>query len=170
LLKRVEADYGKFGLPTPKDYINNPQASLLRQLKIVKWSEEKGQTVQALSLAREWLPSLLGYHFNLDPFNKENREGMELLLRGGKDKDKDGNTLRESSYLEQWSNIDKKKRKQLNNLWGGELNLANLRNDVLHAGFRKNPKEAETILKQTQKVIEELDKLPGEWNLTDETV
>ncbi|MGB7439991.1 MAG: TIGR02221 family CRISPR-associated protein, partial [Coleofasciculaceae cyanobacterium] len=85
LLGRVEQDYGKFGLANP----NDAKASLLRQLEMVEWYAEKGQTVQALSMAREWLPSLLCYHFQLDPqIEKPNRSEMELLLAGGKLKDK----------------------------------------------------------------------------------
>ena len=93
---------------------------------------------------------------------------MELLLTGGKIKDKNGNVVKESLYLEKWSDIPKKKRKQVNNIWGGELNLANLRNDVLHAGFRKNPKVAKDILEQTEKVIKELNDIAVNWNLSDE--
>lgn len=169
LLERVEKDYGKFCLANPKDYTTNAKASLIRQLEMVKWYAAKGQTVQALSLAREWLPSLLCYRFQLDPLDKANRDEMELLLSGGKIKDKEGNTIRESLYLEQWSNTPKKQKKQLNNLWGGDFNLANLRNDVLHSGFRKNPKKAEDILEQTRKIIEELKAVAAEWKLADET-
>jgi CRISPR-associated Csx2 family protein len=162
LLKRVERDYGNFGLAKPTDYQNFPQASLLRQLEIVEWYLAKGQIVQALSMAREWLPSLLCYHFKLDPLDNVCREEMELLLNGGKVKD------RESQYLEPWSSLPKKTRKQLNNLWGGQLNLAKLRNDVLHAGFRKNPENAEDILTQTKVIIQELQSISKAWNLRDE--
>ncbi|MFM6355575.1 MAG: TIGR02221 family CRISPR-associated protein [Planktothrix sp.] len=170
LLARVEKDYGNFGLENPSDYINHPQASLLRQLKIIEWYAEKGQTVQALSLAREWLPSLLCYHFQLDSLDKKNREEMELLLTGGKVKDSEGNTIKESVYLEQWSTLPKKQKSQLNRLWVGDFNLANLRNDVLHAGFRKNPKPAQEILEKTKSIIEELKRVAQTWNLEDDSV
>jgi CRISPR-associated DxTHG motif protein len=161
LLERVEKDYGKFGLANPEDYTTNSKFSLIRQLKMIEWYAEKGQTVQALSLAREWLPSLLCYHFELDPqIHRPNREEMELLLTGGKIKG------RESIYLDQWLKIPKKTRTPLNNLWGGQFNLANLRNDALHAGFRKNPKGAEEIVQQTQQIIQELNAIALEWNLT----
>lgn len=169
LLRRIEEDYGTFGLSNPTDYHKYPQTSLLQQLKMVEWYAQKGQTVQALSIAREWLPSLLCYHFRLDPLDKISRDEMELLLNGGKIKDKDGNTIRESKYLDEWSNIPKKKKKPLNKLWGGDFNLANLRNDVLHAGFRKNPKNSEYILEQTTKIIKELKEVAKQWDLqTDE--
>ncbi|MBE9186341.1 TIGR02221 family CRISPR-associated protein [Microcoleus sp. LEGE 07076] len=165
LLERVEKDYGKFGLVSPEDYTANSKFSLVRQLKMIEWYDKKGQTVQALSLAREWLPSLLCYHFELDPLDKRNRDEMELLLAGGTRKGSNGVPDRKSTYLDQWLEISKQTRTQLTNLWGGQSNLANLRNDVLHAGFRKNPKSAEKILDETDEIIEKLNAIAGEWNL-----
>lgn len=171
LLKRVEKDYGNFGLAKPEDYKTNDKASLIRQLKMVEWYAQKGQIVQALSMAREWLPSLLCYHFKLDPqIAKPNRAEMELLLSGGTaPPDAQGNKYK-SPYLEEYkSNVPNRKRKQLSKLWGSDFNLANLRNDVLHSGFRKNPKSAEEIMNETEKVIKELKAVAEEWNLADNT-
>ncbi|WP_172190732.1 hypothetical protein [Microcoleus asticus] len=56
----------------------------------------------------------------------------------------------------------------MTNLWGGQSNLAKLRNDVLHAGFRKNPKSAEKILNETDEIIEELNAISREWKLTED--
>lgn len=167
LLERVEKDYGNFGLANPEDYTANSKFSLIRQLKMIEWYDEKDQTVQALSVAREWLPSLLCYHFEIDPLDKANREEMELLLAGGTRKGSNGVPDRKSTYLDQWLEISKKTRTQLTNLWGGQSNLANLRNDVLHAGFRKNPKSAKKILEETKKIIKELKEIAKEWKLTE---
>jgi len=168
LLERVEKDYGKFGLANPEDYTTNSKLSLIRQLKMIEWYAEKGQTVQALSLAREWLPSLLCYHFELDPLDKPNRDEIELLLAGGTRKGYDGVPDRKSTYLDQWLEISKKTRTQLTNLWGGQSNLAKLRNDVLHAGFRKNPKSAKKILDETDEIIKILNTIAIEWKLTED--
>ena len=168
LLERVEKDYGKFGLANPEEYTANSKFSLIRQLKMIEWYAEKGQTVQALSLAREWLPSLLCYHFELDPLDKPNRDEIELLLAGGTGKGSEGVPGRKSTYLDQWLEISKKTRTQLTNLWGGQSNLAKLRNDVLHAGFRKNPKSAKKILDETDEIIKILNTIAIEWKLTED--
>jgi len=171
LLKRVEKDYSKFGLANPDEYTISAKASLLRQLEMVEWYAAKGQIVQALSMAREWLPSLLCYHFKLDPqIEKPNRAEMELLLNGGTaPADAQGNKYK-SPYLEEYkSSVPEKKRKQLNKLWDSDFNLAKLRNDVLHSGFRKKPKNAEDIMQQTEKIIGELKAVAAEWNLADKT-
>ena len=76
--------------------------------------------------------------------------------------------IRQSVYLEQWRSIPKKERAKLTKLWGGEeFNLANLRNDALHAGFRKNPKSAKEIVEQTEVIIKELKAIALAWDLTD---
>ncbi|MBD2137688.1 TIGR02221 family CRISPR-associated protein [Anabaena sp. FACHB-1237] len=170
LLKRVENDYGKFALKSPTEYTISPQSSLIRQLRMVEWYAEKGQIVQALSIAREWLPSLLCYHFNIDPqVERPNRSEMELLLNGGTgQKDSQGNRYI-SPYLEQYkASIPQEKRTQLSNLWSNTYRLANLRNDVLHAGFRKNPQGAEYIIQQTKQIVEELRNIAQVWDLKDE--
>ena len=85
---------------------------------------------------------------------------MEFLLAGGKDEK--GN---ESIYLEKWKELPKKERNQLKNLWGGKYTLANLRNDVLHAGFRKKPKSSEDIIQKTKDILEELKSVSKNWKL-----
>jgi hypothetical protein len=98
-----------------------------------------------------------------------NRDEMELLLRGGTDKDKKtGQIIKESNYLVDWKLIPKAKRSKINNLWGGkDFNLAKLRNDVLHSGFRKNAKSANEIINQTKEIVQELKLIAQVWELED---
>jgi CRISPR-associated DxTHG motif protein len=169
LSEQVQQDYAKFGLENPADYQLNAQAALVCQLRMIEWYEIKGQTVQALSMAREWLPSLLCYHFKLDPqIDKPNRLEMEsLLATGGKTKDGKTGEIKESAYLKQWEEIPDATRKPVSRLWCGDLSLANLRNDVLHAGFRKNPKAPEAILEKTKQIVQELKAIARLWRLED---
>ncbi len=163
LLARIEQEYGKFALPDPQNYQVNGKAALQKQLFEIEWYASKGLDVQALSLAREWLPSLLCYHFQLDPMNKKSREEMEILCCGGKVGE------RESLYRDQYKKIEKNKRKIVNKLWNDQpFTLANLRNDVLHSGFRKDPKSVGQIKKTLQKIIEELQKVAEIWGVLDQ--
>ena len=165
LLKRIQQDYGKFGLRNSNDYTNNAKATLVKQLKIIEWYAEKGQTIQALSLSREWLISLLCYHFNLDPLDIAIRSDMELLLNGGKTPaDAQGNK-KESPRLAEWVNVPVGKK--LRNLWNDKFKLANLRNDALHSGFRKNPRSADEIILETRQIIQELQLVAKDWKLED---
>ena len=165
LLKRVETDYSKFGLANPQ-VDDNAKDSLIKQLQMVEWYVEKREMVQALSIAREWLVSLLCYHFKLNMLDKSNRSEMELLLHGGKYKDDEGNTTKESQYLARWKELPKNTRKPINRLWGGEYDLANLRNDVAHAGYRKNPHKTEEILEKTKEVLNQLKAIAKNWKIS----
>lgn len=155
MLSHISESYGRFSIDDA-----SPKQQLEAQLKMVDWYLERRQLVQALSLAREWLPSLLCVHFSVDMMDKREREDMELLLNGGKIKDAcTGATTRESPRLNQWDGVPSGKK--LRALWGSKHNLANLRNDVLHAGFRKNPKTPEEIEKAIQEIVVELKTI---WN------
>lgn len=160
LLRRIESDYGRFSLNNPNEFTSQAQASLQKQLSMIEWYLDKQQNVHVLSLSREWLPSLLCNYFNLDPLENRNREEMELLLNGGTNKDKE-----RSEYLDQWNQVPKNKRKRIANLWGGAYQLAKLRNDVLHASFRKNPQRASEIQRKTREIVQELREIAQDWNL-----
>ena len=150
-------NYGRFGHAGK----TGPQDQLRYQLEMVNWYYQRGQLVHALSLAREWVVSLLCLYFNLDAEDKVCREEMELLLSGGKIKHPEtGEVVRQSVYLEQWPTVPQNKR--LRNLWGGIYNLANLRNDVLHSGFRKNPKPSIEVKRAVDGAIQELNNIAHE--------
>jgi CRISPR-associated DxTHG motif protein len=163
LAQNVEQSYSIFGVSNP-DPQRGAKDILARQLRIVEWYLGKGQIVQCLSLAREWIPSLLCLHFNADPKDRHEREDMELLLVGGRKKDRAGNIVAESLRLSQWSTVPEGKRLQL--LWSNQpFNLASIRNDVLHSGFTKNPKGTDEIKAQTEEIVTELKEIAALWNL-----
>lgn len=143
--------YGRFGHPDDSD----DDAQLENQLAMVNWYYSREQIVHALSLAREWIVSFLCLHFGLNPEAKKDREEMEFLIGGGKFKDAHGEVIRESMYLDDWTSVPEHKR--LRRLWGSPLKLANLRNDVLHSGFRKNPKSSHEVKEAAHKVVAELN-------------
>ncbi|GIW83415.1 MAG: hypothetical protein KatS3mg105_5222 [Gemmatales bacterium] len=151
MLDHVAKSYGAFSADS-----QNPVEVLEAQLRMVEWCAQQQQFVQALALAREWLPSVLCIYFGVDPQNLRERADMELLLTGGKVKDpKTGKTVKESPRRGQWSGVPA--RKKLRRLWNDPpYTLANLRNDLLHAGFRKNPRDAQEIKTMVPGVLEEL--------------
>jgi len=160
LLNRVVDEYSQFTLAEPQNYQENGKLALEKQLFEIEWYARKGLEVQAISLAREWLPSLLCYHFNLDPMDKQAREEMEILCCGGKIGE------RESVYRNQYKKIQESKRKLINQLWNDPpCTLANLRNDVLHSGFRKNPKSITEIKEVLQKIINQLNEIAVVWEI-----
>ncbi|RMD63208.1 TIGR02221 family CRISPR-associated protein, partial [Candidatus Parcubacteria bacterium] len=135
VVERLQRDYSTFAVENDSD----DWAYLRSQLRMIDWYFEKQHYVHALAMAREWLVSLICLHFNEDMWDKDVREDAEILLSGGKRGDK------ESRHRDEWKTVPERKR--LRRLWNEPLNLANLRNDVMHTGFRKNPKAAEEIIR-----------------------
>lgn len=150
LSNSVLASYGRFGLAEKADV----KDQLVYELEIVNWYHSRGQIAHALSMAREWVVSFLCMHFGLDTGDKDDRAAMEFLVGGGKITSNDGVT-KESPYLTQWEAVPEHKR--LRRLWGGPHELANLRNDVLHSSFRKNPKSSADVIMAANRAIAELN-------------
>jgi len=162
LADQIAGSYGQFGLEPDAA----PRCQLARQLAMINWYHQAGQIVHALSLSREWLVSLLCVHFKVDVQDKNEREDVELLLSGGKIKNPETGLERVSKHLEQWHTVRDGKR--LRTLWSNPpYQLANLRNDVLHSGFRKEPKSPKDIIDLTQKIVEELNAIAADWGITD---
>lgn len=149
----LEAAYTQFGLlPSPSTDV---WEHLRVQLRMINWYYEKQQFVHTLAMAREWLVSLLCAEFGLDMWDKDQRGEMEFLLSGGIQKE-NGVIVKQSSYLGTWKQWQYRKR--ISRLWSGEpFELANLRNDVLHSGFRKNSQSAADIVQQTEKIVNEIN-------------
>lgn len=159
LADSVLASYGRFG----EAGVLEPKDQLRYQLEMINWYYQRGQLVHALSLAREWVVSFLCVYFGLDMENRDDRNEMEFLVGGGKLKDREtGRIIRESGYLSQWPAVPQAKR--LRKLWvkGAGYELAELRNDVLHSGFRKDAKTAAEIMADADKVLGELQSIARE--------
>ncbi|MBD2319600.1 TIGR02221 family CRISPR-associated protein [Phormidium tenue] len=143
LSDRVVAEYGQFALERPmqKDAIRQ---NLEIQRETVEWYIERNYIVQALTLAREWLVSLVAYWFELDI----------LDYRGGRELIEDAlNRLRhkfygrgrrfvskESFYFDELADLPN--ARAIATLW---KELANLRNDLAHCGMNKQPMVATNI-------------------------
>lgn len=148
---KLREAYSQFRLDAAAD----SQAYLVSQLRMIEWYVEKQKYVHALSLAREWLVSLLCHQFQLDMWDEKQRAECELLLNGGVRKNEAGEVPYESPYLDLWQKNPYRKRVQT--LWGGEpYKLANLRNDVLHSGFRKKHHSADEIINQANAIVSEI--------------
>ena len=151
--------YGRFGQIGRA----GPRAQLAYQLEMINWYHRRGQIVHAISLGREWIVSLLCIHFDLDAEDAAARREMEFLVGGGKQRDEKTGEVRESKYLAALQTLPAGKR--LQSLWGGTYKLANLRNDVLHSGFRRDPKPSKELIAAVDEVLQELNDIAAIWNI-----
>lgn len=157
----LEQAYAQFGIARTNDATQHLQS----QLRMINWYLEKQHFVHALSMAREWLVSLLCVNFEEDLWDKDARDDMELLLNGGVRKSADGKNVVEAKHLAEWDIHPH--RREVVHLWQGEgYSLANLRNDVLHSGFRKNPQPAEEIIERSGRIVQKINEIARLWSLT----
>lgn len=157
----LETGYAQFGLSIADD----AREHLRVQWRMINWYYEKQQFVHTLSMAREWVVSLLCVEFGVDMWDKDDREKMEFLLNRGGEVKENGVVVALSPYREKWKAWQHHKR--FGRLWSSKpIELTNLRNDVLHSGFRKNSQTASEIVKQVKAVIDEINEIAQLWNLT----
>lgn len=160
IVQPLEKAYAQFGV-TPT---NDAKQHLRSQLLMINWYLEKQHYVHTLSMAREWVVSMLCVFFGEDLWDKDARDDMELLLNGGIRKSADGKNVVEAKHLAEWTMHPH--RKEVAHLWQGEgYNLANLRNDVLHSGFRKNPQPAQEIIERSGRIVQKINEIGRSWNL-----
>lgn len=149
LANKLETEYSQFACE-PDDI----KASLQRQLAMINWYYHANRYVHTLASSREWLISLLGWHFGVDIKSVDERTEIEILLSGGKQGD------RVSKHIDNWASV--KNGDELRKLWSP---LANLRNDVLHVGFRKNPRSVDDINEQVKQVVDKINAIAHQWDL-----
>ncbi len=161
IVQPLEQAYAQFGIAPTNDATQHLQS----QLRMINWYLEKQYFVHALSMAREWMVSLLCVNFEEDLWDKDARDDMELLLNGGVRKSADGKNVVKAKHLAEWNVYPH--RKEVAHLWQGEgYNLANLRNDVLHSGFRKNPQPAQEIIERSGRIVQKINEIARLWSLT----
>ncbi|EFO79698.1 CRISPR-associated protein, TM1812 family [Oscillochloris trichoides DG-6] len=140
LLDQIAIEYGQFGLQRPR-HPNTAPDLLKRKLRMIGWYLDKGLAVHAITLAREWLISLVLVRVGGDMFCKEHREDAEKLLNGY-------SSPIAKSALPDYA--------QLYEIW---QKIRKLRNDVAHAGMRSPAASAETVISDTSKLCKQLDHL-----------
>lgn len=76
LFDQIAQEYAPLGLAQPNQ---EPHAALQRMLQIIEWYVQKGLLVQAVTLAREWLISLVRLHLDLPPFSDDRHQQESIL-------------------------------------------------------------------------------------------
>ncbi len=127
------------------------------QLDLVGWYLDKGQVVQAITLAREWLVSLLAYHFgssNLTDYAHE-RQPVENALNNEVERHKSAPRLPlQPASDAPLQNLPQ--HRELGKVWN---RLIDLRNDIAHVGMKLTPKDAEKLRQEAQALYPRLQAL-----------
>jgi hypothetical protein len=159
LAEQVRLAYESLALPDDPLARGNWPVNLRIQLDLVGLYLERGQIVQAVTLAREWLVSLLIYHFEGDSLieYKTVREPMEAALSNAAEQVKTSSQLRPplatpyDQPLQLLAVYD-----EIGKLWG---ELTQLRNDIAHVGMKSKPRTAESLRSNAKVLYPRLQKL-----------
>jgi len=179
LLKRVQKEFQRI-TPQKPDF-DNLEQELAQELELIRWNINRGQVMSAVTVAREWLVSLMCWHAGWTDLIKErDREGKEREIRRWRserraDKCEVLNMLNHLAELERLSPAEREKRigsvKQVaRDLWRGQPDYAELlghaweqvsklRDDLSHAGkvHSTAPRSLDTLLRETQQVPDLLE-------------
>ncbi|HEX8565164.1 MAG TPA: TIGR02221 family CRISPR-associated protein [Pyrinomonadaceae bacterium] len=136
LISSVEKRYEKFSLLGGASEKNR----LEKELALAKWYFDNGMMIHAVLLIREWLSSLICFLVKLDPYVRENREKSEKLLSGRK--------LQIGGRSYQLKNFTN--GKQLQKSWN---EIADIRNDLSHTGYREKPKSYSEIKQKVENIF-----------------
>ncbi len=160
---RIEAEYGRRTLPKPTE--NVPEV-LRQQLDLVRWYANHGHVIQAVTLAREWVVTAVGWQlYGSFVLAKEERGEIEWGLSGL------SRVRHGRATPEELNEVGRKLQMRpeadaLCKLWD---QLTDVRNDLDHAGMRPNPMSAEKLSQKAQKeILPALEELARTWKLIQE--
>lgn len=158
LAEQMKQAYGQFALdnPTGDEALKD---GLMRQLAMIDWYLKRRQVVQAVTLAREWIVSLLAFNFNASMFDYEGtRRQVEYALNNAVERRKD------DPHIKRESRFDKRIEKlpQIDSLCGVWSRMTSLRNDIAHAGMRSNARTAARLVQNAKDLYPQLESLAAE--------
>ena len=155
LADQVRDSYAPFSLVAPLDH-NNWPANLRLQLAMIRWYVDKEQVVQAATLAREWIVSLVAYRVGaaslVDLDNErspiEGALNNQSRLRSGKEVNRPSSRDADVAALPALDDLIA--------VWG---KMRDLRNDIAHVGMNEQPKSASTLYRKMTAIYPELNDL-----------
>ena len=161
LAEGVARQYGQFGLEeaAEPEYFDD---GLRKQLIMIEWYLEREQVVQAATLLREWIVSLLAYHFGAPMFDlKQGRELVEKALNNGVERRKRApRPLVPGQFDEQFEALPQ--AETLSILWS---KVTELRNDIAHVGMRQSPQTASQLKQKVEALQPQLEQLADQFLL-----
>ena len=155
LLDRVEATFAPLGL---EDALAEHQAFafLAQQRALINWYSERELWVQMVTLAREWLVNWFMAHLGLFDWQQpEDRRRVEDVINT---ESKELISARKEERCFHTVFLDRMPvLEEALEVWNI---LADVRNDIDHAGFRKQPREAHVLVSSLGQLAGQLNELP----------
>jgi len=155
LTENVVKQYGQFALDEPTDEAALSK-NLQLQLQMIKWYIDRNQLVQAVTLAREWLVSVLALRFSEPMFDLgTGRKYVEAALNNAVEQNKPHPRPSAPSRCDEpFAALSE--AGELANVWS---QMRELRNDIAHVGMNSHPREARKLKSQVESLYPKLEKL-----------
>jgi CRISPR-associated DxTHG motif protein len=157
LSEQVLEQYGQFALALPEE-LDNVRESLSQQFHMIGWYLKRDRIIQATTLMREWIVSVLMWKFGLGEMmmGKKVRGQVENALGNAAEDQKPEKRRHkerlESLYEENMQALDNVQN--IGELWG---QLGDIRNDLAHVGMKSSRSPASTLKENANKIFGELE-------------
>jgi len=136
LLERMREDYQLLEMAQPEDEL---QANLTTQLRLIDWYFDRRHVIQAVTLAREWIISVLCWKLGKEWLDRDNRSSVEEALNAHT-RQKQGRSFQFACWHSDIVALPQ--AYELADVWA---KLSEYRNDIAHCGMRKNLTPAQTL-------------------------
>lgn len=149
----VRQAYAPFGLDNPLDQSNLAE-SLSIQRDLIKWYLDKNQIIQAATLGQEWIISWAMVQLGCEPLDDRDQREIVSDMLGAAQQWRKGAVSR---------NVDTTLLNDVQEISTAVKlfhQLAQVRNDLNHAGFRENAFSANKLVERTEFLCGRLDELP----------
>ena len=157
LVEDLKKVYAPFASKDPLDTSEGRfEISLAKQRDLIAWYVKHQQWVQAVSLAREWLVTWVMWQMGETEFlNQPLRETVADTMSKEAQRYKDAKEQKISFHPLFLRSVP-----DIASILGDWLSLAGVRNDIDHAGMRKNSRPAPELIKSVTTLCKKLDRLP----------
>lgn len=126
LVKKIVAEYGQFTAAPPDDLAG----SLGIQLQMIQWYVQRQQTVQAATLAREWVVSVVAMQLGRALYEKSDREQVESAINNESRRLRHLKIDRPTECDSDFKQLHQ--RELILTIW---QEMAQLRNNIAHCGM-----------------------------------
>jgi CRISPR-associated DxTHG motif protein len=155
LAEIVTDEYGQFALEDPGEP-GNYGRSLRHQLELIHWYLCRQHIVQAATLAREWIISLLAYKLSAPMLDYEHgRKYLECAINNAVELRKPNPNVRNSTQYD----ADVQRLPQADILCQLWSQISEIRNDIAHCGMRSSPKTANLLKRKVHSLYPHLVEL-----------
>ena len=145
-------EYGQFALPDALES-ENLARNLWLQFQLIQWYVTRGKVMQAMTLASEWLISIVAYRLGAQHI-LEHRQQIDYALNNGSALLQNRKPVGPSDFDQGFQSLPD--YQSLSQLWN---ELTQIRNDIAHVGMNKDPMSALALQRRANNLTPRLKEI-----------